>query len=156
MFRAGWNFGAVVKTAAIVVLLGITTTGAQSPAPSQPPTGAAVDPCQAECALQICDWQQDTRVCEHKHDARSCDRCLVSAFGKCAQRGNDPICEASKTTQNVSYDADYNSCEASRAVQNANYNAAHAACEALAVSKKASCEIAKAICRATVPSAVHP
>ena len=70
-----------------------------------------------------CDSDRDCqskRECafDANHDTRDCDTCLLSrpvvctprvcAFGGCIQRGNDPICEASKAAQNAIYVADAN------------------------------------------------
>ena len=55
-----------------------------------------------------------TRDCSFSHDTRECNRCLVSAFGHCAVRGNDPSCEAAKAAQNAIYAAQKAQCEAAK------------------------------------------
>lgn len=65
-----------------------------------------------------------------RKDTRNCRSCLLkNPFGGCIQRGNDPICEASKAAQNASYKAD----EAARRLD----------CERLKSQSKAICEIKK-------------
>jgi hypothetical protein len=150
-FRAGSRSGFLFAIAAIVGALTVAKAGAADTPTSGPQInsiGAANALCTAGCDLQKCDWQHDTRVCSRNRDTRSCDRCLVSAFGRCIQRGNDPACEVSKASQNAAYDAAAASCEAEKATQNAVYDALHAACEASAAKQKLSCEVAKAACQA--------
>src|SRR5262245_58451063 len=54
------------------------------------------------------------RDCSFSHDTRECNRCLVSAFGHCALRGNDPSCEAAKAAQNGIYAAQKTQCETAK------------------------------------------
>ena len=107
-----------------------------------------------------CDLQVDTRdcrrppSCQHNHDTRECNRCLVSAFGRCQVRGNDPGCEAAKAAQNSVYDAGYAACinsgfitdaacEAAKGAQNAGYSAAKLGCETNKIALKGKCEALK-------------
>jgi hypothetical protein len=55
-----------------------------------------------------------TGDCSPSHDDRECNRCLVSAFGHCAVRGNDPACEAAKAAQNGIYAAQKAQCETAK------------------------------------------
>ena len=55
-----------------------------------------------------------TRDCSLSHDTRECNRCLFSAFGHCAVRGNDPSCESAKAAQNGIYAAQRAECETSK------------------------------------------
>jgi hypothetical protein len=121
-----------------------------------------------DCTPQMtCDLQFDRRdcrrppTCQHNHDTRDCNRCLVSAFGclvsafgRCQVRGNDPVCEAQKAAQNVAYDASYNACinsgfttdmacEAAKAGQNAAYSAQKLGCETNKAGLKLQCETLK-------------
>jgi hypothetical protein len=144
MLRKLKALGAPFAIAALVGLQGPSICGAQ---PNSGDAASAAS-CPAECQLQTCDWQHDTRVCNRNSDTRACDTCLASAFGRCIQRGNDPVCETSKVTQNAAYATAAASCEAAKAAQNAAYDASHAACELSAARQKASCEVAKAACQA--------
>ena len=88
-----------------------------------------------------CDSDRDcqpTRVCNAgaSHDERDCSICVLYrpgwpiSDGGCAQRSNNPICEAAKLAQNQLYKAD-------QAAQNLD-------CERLRFQEKSSCEIEKA------------
>jgi hypothetical protein len=107
-----------------------------------------------------CDLQVDRRDCrrppncQHNHDTRDCNRCLVSVFGRCQVRGNDPVCEAQKAAQNAAYDAGYTACinsgfltdmacEAAKAGQNAAYSAEKLGCETNKTGLRLQCEALK-------------
>jgi hypothetical protein len=78
-----------------------------------------------------------TRACDFppQRDTRDCSRCILYrpgwpfGDGGCAQRGNDPVCEAAKAAQNVIYAADA--------------AAKKADCERLKAQEKAVCELEK-------------
>lgn len=117
---------------------------------SQPPTSQAFD---SEVRLfkvpdpQTCTQSTDNRACPLRsctvgHDERDCSTCLVwRPWGGCALRGNNPLCEAAKATQNKLYEASgalcqadsarlKGECELSKTTQNALYAAQTAACQA--------------------------
>jgi hypothetical protein len=100
-----------------------------------------------------CDLKVDTRDCRgscpHNHDTRECNECLVSAFGRCQVRGNNPVCEAEKASQNAIYDTNYeactNACEAAKGAQNALYAKDKFGCETNKIALKGQCEALKAL-----------
>lgn len=98
---------------------------------------------------QSCTQKTDNRDCSphsctRSHDQRDCSVCLIPRIwpGRgCAQRGNNPICEAAKAAQNVIYDGQHAACEldaarlkgiceAAKAGQNVLYAGETAACQA--------------------------
>jgi hypothetical protein len=100
-----------------------------------------------------CDLKVDSRDCRgpcpHNHDTRECNECLVSAFGRCQVRGNNPACEAAKAGQNAIYDTNYEACtkacEAAKAAQNALYAKDKFGCETNKTALKGQCEALKAL-----------
>jgi hypothetical protein len=121
----------------------------------------------ADCSLKVddrscplkeyaedCSLQQDTRDCSHpRDDTRDCGgACILPNIftGGCSQRGNDPICEAAKGTQNAGYRAARASCEVQKVAQNVAYSAAKLECETrktarngLYAKEKFDCEASK-------------
>lgn len=105
-----------------------------------------------------------TRNCEFSksHDTRNCNSCLLRApricilggcsGGQCVQRGNDPICEAAKASQNAAYEAAYSGrkadCERLKTQDKIGCEAKKsnikADCERLKEQKKQQCKIEKA------------
>ena len=64
-----------------------------------------------------------TRNCEKAQDTRDCDKCILSAFGRCQYRANDPACEAAKAAQDSAYAVEKAQCEAEKAAQKAQCEA---------------------------------
>jgi hypothetical protein len=113
---------------------------------------------EREChQTRVCNLGHDerdcnqTRECNQGHDERDCNKCLVSLFGSCKVRGNDPVCEAQKAAQNAGYatakvdceaekTAAAKQCEAEKAAQNVAYAAAKAECEGEREVEKGVCE----------------
>ena len=81
-----------------------------------------------------CNALAQSISCGVPRDERECERCLVSLFGKCRARGNDPACEAAKTAQNQMYSIKKGQCEAEKAVRKGQCEATNAAI------KEASCK----------------
>jgi len=75
-----------------------------------------------DCSIEIeCAPTQNCNFVERNIDKRNCRKCLVkSPLGGCAIRGNDPVCEASKASQNALYEAELAArklnCEKSKAI----------------------------------------
>ena len=100
---------------------------------------------------QDCTPTRDCDHLPHNHDTRDCNRCLLSVFGNCVQRGNDPVCEAEKAAQNAIYDADYAArkadCERIKAQEKVGCEAEKAAwkldCERIKSEEKLACEADK-------------
>jgi hypothetical protein len=132
-----------------VMMIPLGIAAAQEPrsdTPNDPAPG--INTCSlAPCNFQECVWQRDTRDCSQvQQPPRDCFRCLMSGFGRCIQRGNDPICEAQNAADKLRGPAAVASCEAAKAAQNAAYDATHAACISSAVRQKVACEAARAAC----------
>ena len=94
-----------------------------------------------ECSINK-DCTQ-TRNCTFKknHDTRNCKACIVkNPFGGCVIRGNDPVCEVTKASQNSIYDAQYaarkGDCERLK-------SSAKLFCEANKAARKIDCERVK-------------
>jgi hypothetical protein len=112
-----------------------------------------------------CDLQVDTRDCRraphcerHPDDTRDCSACILGNpfTGGCTLRGNDPICEALKGTQNGVYASQYAACqggalvvnaecEVEKGTQNGIYAGQKAACEADKGRLKVQCEALKGL-----------
>ena len=98
---------------------------------------------------------KSTRDCTFttKKDTRECKRCLVrNPFGGCSWRGNDPICETAKASQNAFYKADTAAkkldCEGKKTLDKgvceAQKEAKRIACEGEKTIEKGACETLKA------------
>jgi hypothetical protein len=77
-----------------------------------------------------CTPKQD---CSLNADTRECNTCVVSLFGHCSIRGNDPACEAAKAAQSALYAAQKAQCESQKVAQKA-------ACEATKEALKSAAE----------------
>lgn len=90
-----------------------------------------------------CTPTRDCGNLELQRDTRDCSACVLRNIftGGCSIRGNDPVCEVSKATQNALYDADYAArkldCERIKAQDKAF-------CEADKAARKLDCERIKA------------
>jgi hypothetical protein len=109
-----WWIG-IVATAALVAL---QPAGAQGIAPDQntslPPSSLELCPGIAapSCDLPSCDAASSAVECRRQIATRDCSACLVrNPFGGCAVRGNDPVCEATKASQNASHASEFAACE---------------------------------------------
>lgn len=93
-----------------------------------------------DCSLKTdsrdCSLKVDNTDCSLQEDTRDCGVCLLYRLGPpfgdggCAQRGNNPVCEAAKGAQNAAYAAAKGVCEATKASKNVGYKGEHDACEA--------------------------
>jgi hypothetical protein len=57
--------------------------------------------------------------CSLNIDTRECNKCLLSLFGHCSVRGNDPACEAAKGAQNAMFSTQKVQCEGQKTAQKA-------------------------------------
>lgn len=104
---------------------------------------------------QTCTQKTDNRdctphTCHRSRDTRDCGICLIWRIwpGKgCAQRGNNPICEAAKAAQNVLYDAQYGGCELDAARLKGTCEAAKAGQNMLYASETAACQAGNTLVR---------
>lgn len=88
------------------------------------------------------------RKCRASKDKRNCKACLLRRpwDNGCVQRGNDPICEAAKASQNLAYQAEAEACRARE-------NLAKLDCERLKAQEIAACEIESSFEKATCETA---
>lgn len=88
-----------------------------------------------------CKADLDCSTITIKKDTRNCRSCILkNPFGGCLQRGNDPICEAAKASQNAAY-------RANSAAEKLNCEVLKtqtvAACEANKLAMESNCEAKK-------------
>lgn len=115
-----------------------------------------------DCSLKVdqrdCSLKVDNRDCSQPHDERDCSTCVIPNIftGGCSQRGNNPVCETEKATQNKIYEGAKIACETAKGTQNAAYASEKASCEeqkagqnSAYAAEKTSCETQKATQNAT-------
>jgi hypothetical protein len=135
-------------TVMALVAVGVAGPKFLAVAPANAQVDAPSNSCPSTCGLDRCERKVDTRDCTSQRDTRECNRCLVSVFGRCQARGNDPTCEIAKAAQNKMYEANKVTCEIQKQQENAQNSAAYAACMSAAARRQALCEIARAACAA--------
>jgi hypothetical protein len=116
-----------MKIKALVVLIG-TAVGSTAAVAQNALSNQCLSPEQLDCT--------PTLNCEQLHDDRECNKCLVSFFGACQLRGNDPACEAAKASRNGAYAAEKAQCEAQKASQKSQCEAAFEALKTVAAACK--------------------
>jgi hypothetical protein len=121
----------VVQQAGLCLTTSVDVPNQHSDNEIKLPDGLGID-CSPTAA---CDARQCT-FSQTNHDERSCNVCLIPNIftGGCTQRGNDPICEAAKASQNAIYAADANLRKAD--------------CDRLAIQEKTACEAGKVATKA--------
>lgn len=114
----------VVRQAGLCVTATVEVPNQHSESQIKLPDGMGIDctPTKA-CNQRECKF-------EANHDTRDCSACILPRpWGGCAQRGNDPFCEAAKAAQNLAYNTDANLRKAD--------------CDRLAAQEKLACEAEK-------------
>ena len=118
------------------------------------PDGAGIDctPTRDCTPMRDCTPTRDctpSGSCDFQVDQRDCSVCLVHNIftGGCVDRGNDPVCEATKGAQNAGYAAAKGDCEAQKSAAKADCERIKAQdkldCERLKTQEKAQCETEK-------------
>ena len=126
----------LVLTSFIAALFVFTSSGVVA----APPIDCSLRPPSAPCVPHSCTLDKDTRDCSQSLDVRDCNVCVLSAFGRCLSRGNDPTCELQKAIKNKESDVAKAKCEQERDAQNSAYATQYAACQAASGTELIACQ----------------